>query len=203
MNLYSSITYNYDMGNDIYFHKNFTGGFIVAMTGIVLISFNGQNLELNPLGDLLAIITALVWAFYSILTKKISNFGYPVILSTRRTFFYGILFMIPALFLADFQSDISRFGNITYLFNILYLGLGASALCFVTWNFAVKELGAVKTSVYIYMIPVITVITSVLILHEKLTLLAGTGTVLTLIGLFLSEYRMDKKKTKINFQNEK
>jgi len=154
------------MGNDIYFHKNFTGGFIVAMTGIVLISFNGQNLELNPLGDLLAIIAALVWAFYSILTKKISNFGYPVILSTRRTFFYGILFMIPALFLADFQSDISRFGNITYLFNILYLGLGASALCFVTWNFAVKELGAVKTSVYIYMVPVITVITSVLILHE-------------------------------------
>lgn len=173
------------------------------MTGIVLISFNGQNLELNPLGDLLAIIAALVWAFYSILTKKISNFGYPVILSTRRTFFYGILFMIPALFLADFQSDISRFGNITYLFNILYLGLGVSALCFVTWNFAVKELGAVKTSVYIYMVPVITVITSVLILHEKLTLLAGTGTVLTLIGLFLSEYRMDKKKTKINFQNEK
>lgn len=35
--------------------------------------------------------------------------------------------------------------------DILYLGLGASALCFVTWNFAVKELGAVKTSVYIYM----------------------------------------------------
>jgi hypothetical protein len=34
----------------------------------------------------------------------------------------------------------------------LYLGLGASALCFVTWNFAVKELGAVKTSVYIYMV---------------------------------------------------
>ena len=174
-------------------------GFIVAITGIVLISFNGQSLELNPFGDLLAIIAALVWAFYSILTKKISNFGYPVILSTRRTFFYGILFMIPVLFLSDFQLDLSRFGNITYLFNILYLGLGASALCFVTWNFAVKELGAVKTSVYIYMVPVITVITSVLILHEKLTLLAGTGTVLTLIGLFLSEYKMDKKETKNKF----
>ena len=178
-------------------------GFIVAMTGIILISFNGQSLELNPLGDLLAIIAALVWAFYSILTKKISNFGYPVILSTRRTFFYGILFMIPTLFFFDFQLDLARFANMKYLFNILYLGLGASALCFVTWNFAVKELGAVKTSVYIYMVPVITVITSVLILHEKLTLLAGTGTVLTLIGLFLSEYRMDKKETKINFQNEK
>ena len=165
----------------------FFAGFIVAMIGIVLISFNGQNLELNPLGDLLAIAAALVWAVYSILTKKISSFGYPVILSTRRTFFYGILFMIPTLFFFDFQPGLSRFTDMAYLFNILYLGLGASALCFVTWSFAVKELGAVKTSVYIYLVPVITVITSVLILHEKLTLLAGTGTVLTLMGLFLSE----------------
>ena len=83
--------------------------------------------------------------------------------------------------------------------DILYLGLGASALCFVTWNFAVKELGAVKTSVYIYMVPVITVITSVLILHEKLILLAGIGTVLTLIGLFLSEYKPERNRTKNGF----
>ena len=80
-----------------------------------------------------------------------------------------------------------------YLFNILYLGLGASALCFVTWNFAVKELGAVKTSVYIYMVPVITVVTSVLILHEKLTRLAGIGTILTIVGLFLSECKPKRK----------
>ncbi len=170
-------------------------GFFVAMIGIILISFNGSKLKLNPMGDLLAVAAALVWACYSILTRKISSFGYPVILSTRRTFFYGILFMIPTLFFFNFQPNLSRFVNMTYLFNILYLGVGASALCFVTWNFAVKELGAVKTSVYIYMVPVITVVTSVLILHERLTLLAGAGTVLTLIGLFLSEYnRMGKKQ---------
>lgn len=167
-------------------------GFVVAMVGIILISFNGSELELNPIGDFLAVAAALVWACYSILTRKISSFGYPVILSTRRTFFYGILFMIPALFFFDFQPDLSRFINVTYLFNILYLGLGASALCFVTWNFAVKELGAVKTSVYIYMVPVITVITSILILHEQLTLLAGIGAVFTLIGLFLSEYKPER-----------
>lgn len=51
--------------------------------------------------------------------------------------------------------------------NIIFLGIGASALCFVTWNFAVKLLGAVKTSVYIYLVPVITIITSAIILHEK------------------------------------
>lgn len=174
-------------------------GFVVAMAGIVLISFHGRELELNPFGDLLAAAASLVWACYSVLTRKISSFGYSVILSTRRTFFYGILFMIPALFVFDFQADLSRFTNITYLFNILYLGLGASALCFVTWNFAVKELGAVKTSVYIYMVPVITVAASALILYEPLTLLAGTGTILTLTGLFLSEYKAGRKGAENGF----
>ena len=168
-------------------------GFLIAMAGIILISFNGSKLELNPLGDILAIAAAIVWAFYSILTKKISGFGYSVVLSTRRTFFYGIIFMIPTLFFFDFNPNISLFTNPTYLFNILYLGLGASALCFVTWNFAVKKLGAVKTSVYIYMVPVITVVTSVLILNEQLTVLAVIGTILTLVGLFISERKTERK----------
>ena len=76
----------------------------------------------------------------------------------------------------------------TYLLNILYLGLGASALCFVTWNLAVKVLGAVKTGVYIYMVPVITVVTSVLVLKEPVTWGSIMGTVLAVAGLFLSEY---------------
>lgn len=166
---------------------NFFIGFIVAMAGICMISFNGSALQLNPIGDLLALGAAFVWACYAILTKAIGSFGYHIILTTRRVFFYGILFMIPALFLFDFKFQLSRFANPVYFLNILFLGLGASALCFVTWNFAVKLLGAVKTSIYIYMVPVITVVTSVLILHEKITVMAAAGTALTLAGLFLSE----------------
>ncbi len=167
---------------------NFFIGFVVAMAGVMLISFNGSKLELNPMGDILAVLAAFVWACYSLLTRKISNFGYSVILTTRRTFFYGLLFMVPALFLFDFKFGMERFADMTYLLNILYLGLGASALCFVTWNLAVKVLGAVKTSVYIYMVPVITVVTSVLVLKEPVTWVSAVGTVLAVAGLFLSEY---------------
>lgn len=169
-------------------------GFVAAMAGIILISFNGSALKLNPVGDLLAVIAALVWAFYSLLTKKISSYGYPTIQTTRRTFFYGLLFMVPALFLFDFHGELSRFSNPTYLFNILFLGLGASAVCFVTWNSAVRLLGAVKTSVYIYIVPVITVITSVIVLHEKITGLMMLGILLTLAGLLISEGRIGIKK---------
>ena len=177
---------------------NFFIGFVVAMAGIALISFNGSTLQLNPVGDLLALLAAFLWACYSILTRKISSFGYNTILTTRRVFFYGILFMIPALFLFDFKLDLSRFANMTYLLNILFLGLGASALCFVTWNFAVKLLGAVKTSIYIYLVPVITVAASVLILHEPFTWMTGMGTVLTLAGLLLSESKLFKQEENQN-----
>lgn len=175
---------------------NFFVGFVVAMAGICLISFKGSALEINPTGDLLALGASFIWACYAVLTRQISNFGYPTILTTRRIFFYGILFMIPTLFLFDFHWGLSRFSHPVYLLNILFLGLGASALCFVTWNFAVKLLGAVKTSIYIYMVPVITVVTSVLILKEEITAAAALGIALTLGGLLLSEGKALLKSTK-------
>lgn len=170
---------------------NFFFGFIVALVGIYFISFNGiAKFELNPLGDVLAILATLVWAFYSVITRKISKFGYHTIQMTRRIFFYGITFMLPTVFFMDFRLGIERFTDPINLFNIIFLGLGASALCFVTWNFAVKVLGPIKTSIYIYLSPVITVVASMIILHEKLTLLAAIGMFLTLLGLFISDGRV-------------
>lgn len=173
--------------------SNFIIGFIAAMIGIALISFNGtSNFKLNPIGDVLALLAALVWAIYSVLTKKISEYGYNTIQVTRRIFIYGIAFMLIALVPFDFELNLNRFTNPVYLGNIIFLGLGASALCFVTWNVAVKILGAVKTSIYIYIVPVITVVTSLIILNEQITLMSFIGTILTLIGLFLSQDFRDK-----------
>ena len=174
----------------------FFAGFLIALAGIFLISFGGEkNLQLNPVGDLLAVIAAMFWAAFSTITKKISGFGYNTIQTTRRTFFYGLIFMVPALLLMDFHMELQQFASLKNLLNLLFLGFGASALCFVTWNLAVKILGSVKTSVYIYMVTVITAVTSALILHEKLTRTIISGIVLTLIGLFLSEDRKTEKNT--------
>jgi len=170
---------------------NFFIGFFAAIIGIFLISFNGSAvLQLNPIGDLLAILAAIVWAAYSILSRKISQFGYNTIQTTRRIFCYGLFFMIPVLFPFHFEWGLERFTQPANLFNILFLGLGASALCFVTWNLAVKFLGAVKTSIYIYLVPVITVVTSVIVLSERVTWMSAFGTVLTLAGLFISEKKV-------------
>lgn len=169
-------------------NRNFYIGFLTALIGIILISFNGNfNFNLNPIGDILALLSAIVWALYSILTRMISGFGYSTLLTTRRIFTYGILFMLPIVWIDGIDIQIEQFTNMTILGNILFLGIGASALCFVSWNSAVRILGAVKTSTYIYLVPVITITTSVIFLNESITWMIVLGTVLTLSGLFLSE----------------
>ena len=154
--------------------KYFFLGFACAIAGIMLISFGGgESISVNLIGDLLI--------------KKISGFGYNVIQTTRRVFFYGLIFMIPILIGSGAKFHSSAYTKPLNLANLLYLGIGACAVCFVTWNYAVKILGAIKCSAYIYAIPVITIIMSIIILHEKVTPVMLAGTVLTVLGLVISE----------------
>jgi len=172
---------------------NFFIGFLIAVIGIALISFNGITvLSLNPIGDMLALLAAIVWSVYSILLRKIGGFGYNTVQTTRRIFFYGLLVLVPTLFFFPFELGLERFAKPANVLNILFLGLGASALCFATWNLAVRTLGAVKTSIYIYLVPVITVVASVLVLSERLTWMSSFGTILALAGLFISGKKYKK-----------
>ena len=73
----------------------FFAGLAVALAGVAMVSYNGAAvLELNPRGDLLALLAAAAWSAYSLLTRKLSAFGYPVVQTTRRTFAWGLLFQI-------------------------------------------------------------------------------------------------------------
>ena len=171
-------------------------GFLMAMAGILLISFNQQAVEIHPLGDGLAVIAAMIWAIYCLISRKISELGYNVLLTTRRTFFYGLVLMLP-LVMTQFSADFQILSEPSVLLNLVFLGLGASALCFVTWNYAVGILGSVKTSVTIYIVPVITAVASAWVLHEPLTPRVILGLGLTRGGLLRSQ-----KITQANEQKE-
>lgn len=168
----------------------FFAGLVVALAGVVLLSYNGSAvLKLDPRGDVLALLAAAIWSAYSLITRHISSFGYPVVQTTRRIFAYGLVFMLPALLIFGFRPSLAAVLEPVNLLNLVYLGLGACALCFVTWNFAVGKLGAVKTSTYIYLVPVVTLATSALVLGEPVTPLSAVGAALTVAGLALSEHK--------------
>ena len=63
----------------------------------------------------------------------------------------------------------------------------ASAMGFFLWNLSTKWIGAIKTSVYIYVSPVVTVVLSVIVLHEKMTFVSVVGAILILTGLIVSQ----------------
>ena len=173
--------------------KSFLLGFIISISGIFIIGINDSFvLKISPKGDLLAILGAVVWGFYSIITKALGTRGYNIISVTRRIFFYGMVItalIMPAL---GFDITLSYFTTPKFLFNLMYLGLIASAICFVTWNYAIKTLGATQSSVYIYLNPLITILFSVVFLNEHITPYMIAGTVLIVMGLLISE-RRDKR----------
>lgn len=171
------------------FSKNLVYGFIISIFGVFLVIFNGNFiLKLNPFGDFLAILAAFIWAVYSIILKKINNkYDYNYIYITRKIFFYGVLFMIPLLLSFKVNLTLSKLAVPSVLFNILFLSLIASALCFVMWNIGVTFIGTIKASNYIYVVPLVTTITSIIILKESITSIVILGAILILLGLYISQ----------------
>jgi drug/metabolite transporter (DMT)-like permease len=143
-------------------------------------------LQLNPLGDILTLCAAVSWAFYGIILRRL-NRNYSTLFITRKVFIYGMLTIIPyALYKADtFHLDL--FKEPVIIANLLFLGIVASLLCYIMWNSAVKSLGIVQVSNYLYLVPLVTLITSVLVLDERITLIAIFGSVLILSGVYVSE----------------
>ena len=168
--------------------KTFILGFIVSFIGLVIISFNGRvNLHLNPLGDVLALTAALGWSLYGLITPKFLQKGYPVAFVTRKIFFYGAIGMLPFSLIMDFNPNFALLVQPETLLPFLYLALVSSCGGFVIWNFAVKHLGAVTTNLYLYLVPVLSVVFSAIFLHEKITSLSILGSFLVLLGLAISE----------------
>ena len=165
-------------------------GFVCAMAGVALASLAGiSELHLDLRGVLLGVGAALVWGIYSVTVRRLGAMGYATVPLTCRILGYGLLFLLPPALLEGFPAPAAAWTAPLHLANLLVLGLLASATCFVTWNRAVQILGPVRTSAYIYATPVITIVSSALILHETMTPAMWLGTVLALAGLVLSERR--------------
>ena len=180
---------------------SFCMGFVLAILGITLVSFNGKiNFNLSPKGDILALFSSICWGFYSLFLTMINRKPYNIIGITRKIFFYAMVFMLPLLILGILSDNpksisyvelskienINRFSSIFNWLLLCFLGIFASGMCFVLWNKACNILGTVKISTGLYLIPVVTIIFATIFLGEELTLMGGLGSLLTIIGLFIS-----------------
>ena len=174
---------------------NFFIGFIFAIIGIAIITFNGKFvLKINPIGDMFALLAAVMWGIYSVLVKIMGDLGHRSITITKKTFIYGIIFMLPMMFLMKFNVSINDYLKPINLINFIFLSFVACTLCFITWAYSTRILGAVKNNTYIYIIPIITLISSKIVLNENITIFAVIGVALILLGVIISETNLFSKK---------
>ena len=143
-------------------------GAVVAIAGVVMVVFNGQlSFHLSPLGDLLALAAALMWAVYSILVKKYTE-RYDNFLVTRRVFLWAFLTSLPLVLLTDGLPSLTPlFTQPNILVSWLFLGVFGNAVCFAIWNIAFKRLGVVITNNYLYATPFVTVVAGWLLLGRE------------------------------------
>lgn len=171
-------------------------GSLMALIGVGLVVFNGSFiLKINPVGDLLSLTAALMWAFYCLTLKQLDN-KYSTLFITRKVFFYGILTILPTFLFQPLNINQATLFQPVVIFNILFLGVIASMLCFIMWNACVKELGALRSTNYIYIVPLVTLITSAIIIDEQITFMALAGCILILSGVYLAERKTNPASNK-------
>lgn len=157
--------------------------FILAFSGVAIIILEGTKLESGmPLGNLLALLGAVIFSFYNIFLKRISPDIHPLT-KARKINFYGLFFIIIFFLLTPDKTVPSELFQLKYILNVIFLGVVASSLCILLWGYSITGIGAIKTSKYIYLAPIITGIASNLILKESLTFLKLLGMGLIIAGI--------------------
>ncbi len=166
-------------------------GLVMAYLGVLIIIINGSQLEgVEPIGDLLAIGAAVMFAVYSVFMLKTGS-AYTLIQLTRKVFVYGLVAL--SLMLAVIREPVIPESLTGQGFaSLFYLGIVASSLAFIFWNRAIQAIGPVKTNQYIYLIPVMTTLFAAILLQEPVTWLTIAGAAMILAGLYLSEKSRSK-----------
>lgn len=172
------------------FHRNTLLGFLVAFSGVVLVVGNGALiLHVSPEGDLLALLSACCWAAYSVMLRRMPSELDPIMV-TRRTMLWGLITAVP-MAIPGGPFSLKPLASPLPAFDILFLGLIGSALCYVLWARAFSLLGVVPTNNCIYLIPFVTIVAAGLTLKEPISWAAVLGAGLITAGVVLAQRRRE------------
>lgn len=145
----------------------------------------GFNVEADSrsilIGSILMILAALSWVVYSYMTAPLQNKYSSIIISYYQSLFGALCFIV---FLPFNPIDLTGFNAIGFI-NLTFLGVVCSALCYLFYNYSIRKLSVLVCSIFINIMPIITIIVSIFVLDEKFTLLQFLGTALIIFSVFL------------------
>jgi len=163
-------------------------GIVLSFVGVAFIVSNGSlktflNLNFN-IGDLFMLIATTMWAFYSVITKK-ALFKLDIFEAVCLTSFFGALMFLP---LALIFGDLLSFKEypLKGWLSILYMVFFSTIFAFSAWYKGIEQIGAARSSVFVNLVPVFGVLTSVVVLKESLKLSEILGGLLVIAGVVIT-----------------
>ena len=162
-------------------------GSLLAFAGMVIVVLNGRFvLHLSPIGDALAFMACISWAVYSLLMKSVA-IKYSAAFITRKVFFYGVVTILPYYLFESEVPSLNVLARPQVIGNLLFLGCLASMVCFLTWNWCIARLGAVKATNWVYFNPITTMLFASWVLGETITPYFLMGAACILVGMYVTE----------------
>ncbi|OPY26188.1 MAG: putative transporter in sor 3'region [Methanocella sp. PtaU1.Bin125] len=163
-------------------------GAFIGFGGVALLVSGGTlGFSLGQIGDLMIILCALLWAAYSILGKKIAGKYHPLTI-LNWVFILGTIGLVPLYFLTPHADPatipLSAWGA------ILFLALLCSIVAYLIYNVALETMDASRVALFIYLVPLATIVLAWLILGERLNLASAFGGLLVLAGMWIAERKI-------------
>lgn len=166
-------------------------GMLVCITGILILLSQGNFQTLISFkftkGDWWILAAALTFAIYNTSVRKKPAAMHPVNFLFV-IFLLGTIVLLP-FYLFELKNEGGFAINAFNLSAILYLGIGASVICFLIWNKAIVALGSGRTALFGNLIPVFSSIEAVFLLNEKITSIHIISFILVAAGLVIANLK--------------
>ncbi|WP_129707671.1 DMT family transporter [Priestia megaterium] len=166
-------------------------GMIVAIIGVLLVTTATNQQSFQPsinVGYLLMILSTLNWAIYSVLLKRL-HIQLPFLVLTFYMCLIGFTLTTPFLVRNKGWEMIPFLTSVEWA-HLLFLGVFVSGVAYWYWAKALEVLEASQVSVFLYLEPVATLITAILLLQEKIIPLSILGGIIIIIGVILVNGRL-------------
>ena len=164
-------------------------GLVLSISGVLLILSSGSlntilTLSFN-IGDLIVFAAVILWGIYSIIIKYNSN-RIPLYTSLAIPMIIGMFILLPFSLWELFIADQELVWSIYSISAIIYVGIFASIVAFLSWNKAVSLIGPGKASIFLTLIPLFTTIFAVAFIGETIQWYQIAGGALAIAGIYLS-----------------
>ena len=141
-------------------------------------------------GVVLVLASALVWALYSILLKRLVRTRKAGTV-TLATLFLGWLLLLPLFIWRAGWADLSRIGPSGWA-AVLVLGVGSTGLASIMYNYALKHLSGTLAAALQYPEPLLVAVLAGVLLSESFTPAMAVGGLLILFGVWRVERATDQ-----------